>query len=98
MIPIGSRCCNRHLNEIRLFKEESLYELKVCSKSIDMKNEKKESLFNSLRTCCNRASIFEQFREFSFLTDDLCGQTTGFSKEEFCFIYNIIAFNFDAQF
>lgn len=89
IIPKGSRCCHNHLNEYGLIDDDSLDKLTVISDRIILSASSITEIIMNLRdVAINNNTVFAQFKDISTIESKKCYDLTGFTKEEFVFIFD----------
>ena len=88
-IPYGNRCCQTHFNEANLLNNHELANIKESYSSTDFDSDQINRFLKELRDYyLSTATTFARFEDILLVTNQLCYDFTGFTKDEFFFILN----------
>ena len=89
LIPFGNRCCRSHLDDAGNILDNELNNITIYCENIEIDSRKLLLLFESIRkyysSTCN---LFSRFEKMLLIDNKLCYDHTGFTKDEFFFIFN----------
>ena len=89
IIPIGNRCCSKHLTDSGLLLENDLENLMIWRKNTILNQIDIETFFSTFRTNnWKNQNLFAKFGDFENLDSELCIKISNLYKDEFFFLCN----------